>query len=267
MTPGGADSISRSQSVCVVLPAYNAARTLAATVGRIPREGIDHVLLVDDGSIDGTAGIARRLGIQVIEHESNRGYGANQKTCYLAAMKTDASIVVMVHPDGQHDPELIPHIVGFVASGVVDIVLGNRILRRSDVLGGGMPPLKYFVNRILTIVENVILGYNLPEYHTGYRAFSRRVLETVNFEECSDDFIFDQEILVQARLRNFRVGSVPVPTHYGNESSSISLGRGFRYTVQTLLLLVRFILYRLGWHSQGLFLSRRLVDGSTLSQR
>lgn len=241
-----------------MLPAYNAEKTLAATVERIPLDGVVHVILVDDGSSDATVRIAREeLGLQVIEHGANRGYGANQKTCYQAALETNASVIVMLHPDGQHDPELIPYLVGFVTTGVVDVVLGNRILRRSDVLGGGMPPVKYFVNRILTIIENVVLGYNLPEYHSGYRAFHRRVIEAVNLAGCSDDFIFDQEILVQAKLHDFRVGSVPVPTHYGRDASSISLGRGVRYAVQTLVLLGRFVLYRLGWRSQIFFSSRR----------
>lgn len=247
--------------VCVVLPAYNAASTLEATLGRLQPGSYDHLILVDDCSGDTTVEVAYRLQtqglpMQVHRHSENRGYGANQKTCYRLALEADADIVVMLHPDNQHDGALVPLMVGFVAAGVVDVVLGSRMLRRKDVLAGGMPPVRYFANRLLTIIENVVLGFNLPEYHTGFRAYHRRVLETLNFESCSDDFVFDQQLLVQARVHEFRVGAVPVPTWYGHGSSSISLRRGVAYALGTLAVLARYVLYRCGWRSQEVFRPR-----------
>lgn len=246
-----------SPGVCVVLPALNAAKTVVETIEALPRDVVGSVILVDDGSEDDTCRLAgEQPGVTVIAHGETRGYGGNQKTCYEAALATDADIVVMVHPDGQHDPRIIAHVVGFIESGIVDAVIGNRILRRKDALGGGMPALKYFSNRLLTIVENVVLGYNLPEYHCGYRAFHRRVLETVDFASCSDDFVFDQQILVQARVHDFRVGSVPVTTRYDDLSSSISVGRSAWYAAGTIGVMARFCLYRLGFRRQRLFRPR-----------
>jgi len=238
--------------VCVVFPAYNAAKTLRATVSRIPPGAADHMILVDDCSGDDTAQVARDLGLQVIEHDKNRGYGGNQKTCYRAALETDADVIVMVHPDNQYDPALVQLLVGFIASGVVDVTFGCRIMRRKDVLAGGMPHIKYLANRLLTIIENMAFGYNLPEYHTGYRAFHRRVLEHVPFERCSDDFVFDQEIVAQIRAADFRIGGVPVPTHYGSDSSSISFARSSWYAAGTRGAVSRYLLWQMGWKSQEL---------------
>jgi glycosyltransferase involved in cell wall biosynthesis len=243
-------------SVCVVLPAYHAAKTLEATLQRLPPGACQDIILVDDASTDNTIDVARRLGIRVHQHPHNRGYGGNQKTCYRLALETDAEIIVMLHPDNQYDGALVPYMTGFIKAGVVDIVLGSRISRREEVLAGGMPLIKYVANRILTIIENVVLGLNLPEYHTGYRAYHRRVLETVNFEACSDDFVFDQQFLVQARVHGLKIGAVPVPTHYGPESSSIPLGRSTKYAFGTLATLGRYMLYRAGWTSQSLFQPR-----------
>lgn len=251
--------------VCIVLPAYNAAGTLEQTIRRLQPGSYRHLILVDDASGDETVAIAERLGIQVHRHPDNRGYGGNQKTCYRLALETDAEAVVMLHPDGQYDGALIPYMTGFIAAGVVDIVLGSRIRHRKEVLDGGMPLFKYLANRVLTITENVVLGLNLPEYHTGFRAYHRRVLETLNFEACSDDFVFDQQFLVQARVHEFRVGVVPVPTHYGPESSSISLGRSLRYGLGTLAVLGRYLLYRLGARRQRFF--RSLEAGGSRSPR
>lgn len=244
---------------CIVLPAYYAARTLGPTLDRLQPGSWDQLVLVDDASTDDTVEVARSLtskgyDILVHRHPENRGYGANQKTCYdLALRETDADVVVMLHPDNQYDAALIPYMVGFIATGVVDIVLGSRILRRKDTLAGGMPLTKYLANRVLTITQNVVLGFNLPEYHTGYRAYHRRVLETLDYRACSDDFVFDQQFLVQARAHDFRVGAVPVPTHYGEESSSISFARSVKYSLGTLGILARFVLYQLGWRSQRIF--------------
>jgi glycosyltransferase involved in cell wall biosynthesis len=237
----------------VVFPAYNAARTVAATLERIPPDAVAHMILVDDASSDDTAAVARNLGLEVIQHDRNRGYGGNQKTCYRAALETDCDIIVMVHPDNQYDPALVPHLAGFIASGVVDVTFGCRILRRKDVLAGGMPPIKYLANRALTMIENLAFGYNLPEYHTGYRAFHRRVLERVPFGRCSDDFVFDQEIVAQVRAADFRIGGVPVPTHYGEDSSSISFARSSWYAAGTLGAVARYLAWQAGWKAQDLF--------------
>jgi len=246
-------------SVCIVLPAYHAAQTLEATLRRVGPGTYRDIILVDDASADETVAVARRLGlgIRVHVHPENRGYGGNQKTCYRLALETDADVVVMLHPDNQYDGALIPYMVGFIQAGVVDIVLGSRIRRREEVLAGGMPPIKYVANRFLTIVENMVLGLNLPEYHTGYRVYHRRVLETVDFEACSDDFVFDQQFIVQARVHGFRIGTVPVPVHYGPESSSIPLGRSTRYALGTFAVLGRYLLYQAGWRSQRLLRPRR----------
>ncbi len=243
--------------VCVVMPAYNAAGTLEATLQRLQEGSYDYLVLVDDASSDNTVEVARSLGVGVVHaHPENRGYGGNQKTCYRLALETDADIVVMLHPDNQYDGSLIPYMTGFIAADIVDVVLGNRIRRRDEVLAGGMPRFKYLANRFLTIVENVVLGLNLPEYHTGFRAYHRRVLETVNFEACSEDFVFDSEFIVQARVHELRIGAVPVPTYYGPESSSISLERSTKYGLETLWALARYVMYRMGRRGQRLFQPR-----------
>ena len=243
--------------VCVVMPAYNAAGTLEATLERLQPGSYDYLVLVDDASTDNTVEVAQSLGVDVVHaHPENRGYGGNQKTCYRLALETDADIVVMLHPDNQYDGALIPYMTGFIAADVVDVVLGNRIRRRDEVLKGGMPRFKYLANRFLTIVENVVLGLNLPEYHTGFRAYHRRVLETVPFEACSEDFVFDSEFIVQTRVFDFRIGAVPVPTYYGPESSSISLERSTKYGLETLWALARYVMYRMGRRGQRLFQPR-----------
>ena len=254
----------RPLKVCVVLPGYYAAKTLEATLKRLRITSDPEVILVDDASTDDTVDVARRLGIRAHRHDSNRGYGGNQRTCYRLALGTDADVIVMLHPDNQYDGALIPSLVGFIEGDVVDIVLGSRIRRREEVLAGGMPLVKYVANRFLTIIENVVLGLNLPEYHTGYRAYHRRVLETIDFEACSDDFVFDQHFLIQARVHGFRVGAVPVPTHYGPESSSIPLGRSTKYAVGTLVALLRYVLYHAGWRSQPLFRAKSVRPASSV---
>lgn len=248
-------------SVCIVMPAYNAAATLEPTLRRLQPGSYQSLILVDDASTDGTLAATRELAhkgfdIQAHRHDQNRGYGANQKTCYRLALDTDADIIVMLHPDNQYDPALVPYMTGFIAANVVDIVLGSRMLRRKEVLAGGMPMFKYLGNRLLTITENVVLGFNLPEYHTGFRAYHRRVLERMDFDACSDGFVFDQEFLIQARVHQFRVGAVPVPTHYGPESSSISFARSVKYGLGTLRALGQFVLHCAGWRTQRLFQPR-----------
>ena len=206
--------------IIIVMPAYNAEETLEKTYNDIPLEMVDEIILVDDASSDKTPEIARKLGLTVIVHSENKGYGANQKTCYDEALKRDPDIIVMIHPDYQYDPKLLPHLVAFIDEDICDVMLGNRIRTRKEVISGGMPLYKYFANRILTIIENLVLGQNLGEWHTGLRAYSRKVLETIPWEKNSDDFVFDQQILVQSACFGFRIGDIPVPAKYFPEASS-----------------------------------------------
>src|SRR5947209_7774480 len=211
----------KQPKVVVVMPAYNAARTLRMTYAELPRDTVDLVIVVDDGSSDATAAIARELGLELFVHNRNYGYGANQKTCYREALKTEAEIVVMVHPDYQYDPTLLPEIIDPICRGEADVVLGSRLLGTHPI-SQGMPWWKYYSNRLLTALENRAFGLRLSEYHTGYRAFRREVLESVNFPMNSDNFIFDQEILVQVVSLQMRIAEVPVPTRYFPLASSAS---------------------------------------------
>lgn len=214
--------------IVVVMPAYRAGRTLESTWRDLPHDIVDALVLVDDSSDDDTVGVARRLGLDVIEHPQNRGYGSNQKTCYAAALARGADIVVMVHPDYQYDPRLVTPMAGMIASGVYDVVIGSRILG-GGALAGGMPAWKYVANRALTAFENLLLGAKLSEYHTGYRAYSREVLEAIPWQRNSDDFVFDSQFLAQAIVAGWRIGEVSVPTRYFAEASSIDLRRSIRY--------------------------------------
>ena len=214
--------------ICVVMPAYNAAKTLRKTYAEIDRTLIDDVILVDDASRDDTVAVARELGIHYVVHPKNRGYGGNQKTCYREALNRGADIVVMLHPDYQYSPLLLPAISGMLVSGHFDIALGSRILG-VGALAGGMPIWKYAANRLLTATENMMLGYKLAEYHTGYRAFTRRVLETLPLEENSDDFVFDNQMLAQALWYGFHIGEISCPTRYFEEASSINFRRSVTY--------------------------------------
>jgi glycosyltransferase involved in cell wall biosynthesis len=244
--------------VVVVMPAYNAARTLEATYRGLAMDVVDEVILVDDVSHDDTVDIAERLGLKVVVHVQNRGYGGNQKTCYLEALKTGADVVVMVHPDNQYDSTLVPQMIQPILDGTADIVLGSRLLS-GTALSGGMPIWKYVSNRFLTIVENAVLGLHLSEYHTGFRAYSRRLLETVPFLLNSDDFVFDQEIMVQAVCYQFPVGEVPVPTRYFAEASSVNFRRSVEYGLDVLGLMARYELHRTHlWRSRQF--SARLAD-------
>jgi glycosyltransferase involved in cell wall biosynthesis len=236
--------------VVVVMPAYNAAKTLRITYDAIPMENVDHVILVDDGSSDETLKIAKDLDLEVFVHSRNFGYGGNQKTCYTEALKAGADIVVMLHPDYQYDPELLPNVVAPIKAGAADVVLGSRFMS-GNVVQQGMPWWKYLGNRFLTGLENKILGLNLAEYHTGYRAFSRKVLEELPFLLNSDKFVFDQEMLVQAVHLGFRIKEVPVPTRYFPEASSASLRASVVYGLSIVALLGRFLLHRLSvWHQK-----------------
>jgi glycosyltransferase involved in cell wall biosynthesis len=229
--------------VVVVLPAYNAEQTLERTIAEVPPGVVDAFLLVDDASRDGTVAEAQRLGIPYVVHEQNRGYGGNQKTCYTEALRLGADIVIMLHPDYQYTPRLIGAMAWLVASGEFDVVLGSRILGRG-ALEGGMPRYKYVSNRFLTFVENILLGVKLSEYHTGYRAFSRHVLETLPLEEASDDFVFDNQVLAQSVAFGFSIGEISCPTKYFPEASSISFRRSVRYGFGVLGTAVHFRLHR-----------------------
>jgi glycosyltransferase involved in cell wall biosynthesis len=231
--------------VTIVLPAYNAAKTLRRTYDEIPRDVVDDILLVDDASQDATVAIADSLAIATIRHDHNRGYGANQKTCYAAALAGGADIVVMLHPDYQYSPRLTTAMAAMIASGHYDVVLGSRILGRG-ALAGGMPLYKYVANRVLTLFQNIMLGYKLSEYHTGYRAWSRQVLEALPLALCSDDFVFDNQMLVQAIHFGFRIGEISCPTRYFAEASSIGLRRSLRYGLGVVMTTLQFRLQR--WH-------------------
>lgn len=236
------NAVTRSEGrVVVVMPAYNAAQTLRQTLADIPADVVDEVILVDDCSTDGTAELARELGLTVFEHDQNYGYGGNQKTCYEHALERCADYVVMVHPDYQYDSRVIGAAVEFLKLGICDVVLGSRIRTRREALAGGMPAYKYLANRMLTIIENMAFGQNLGEFHSGFRAYSREVLETVPFERNSNDFVFDSEFLAQSVHFGFRIGDIPVPVRYFSEASSISFKRSMRYGMATLGVVGRYL--------------------------
>jgi len=233
------------KKVVVVMPAYNASRTLRQTYDEVPFEIVDEVLLVDDASSDETVALARELGLTTFLHERNLGYGKNQKTCYREALKRDADIVIMLHPDYQYSPRLLTSLAGMIASGHYDIALGSRILG-VGALQGGMPRYKYVSNRFLTALQNLLLGYKLSEYHTGFRAFSRRVLKSLPLEADTDDFLFDNEVLAQAIYFKFNIGEISCPTKYFPEASSISFKRSVRYGLGVLWTSLKFRMQKMG---------------------
>ncbi len=228
-----------SLHVAVILPAYNAARTLERTVAELDRAIVDDVILTDDASNDDTAALAQSLGLHVLVHEQNRGYGGNQKTCYAEALARGADIVVMLHPDYQYSPRLAPAMASMIASGHYDAVLGSRILGRG-ALAGGMPLYKYIANRALTFAENLTLGVKLSEYHTGYRAWSARALRVLPLDRCSDDFVFDNQMLAMAIYAGLPVGEISCPTRYFPEASSINFRRSVTYGLGVLETAFRF---------------------------
>ena len=238
--------------IVVVMPAYKAGRTLEATWRDLPHDIVDQVVVVDDASDDDTVAVARALGLDVILHPHNMCYGANQKTCYSEAMARSADIVVMVHPDYQYDPRLVTAMAGMVASGIYDMVLGSRILG-SGALRGGMPLWKFLANRLLTLFENVMLGAHLSEYHTGYRAYSRSLLDALPWQRNSDDFVFDNQILAQAIVGRYGIGEVSVPTRYFAEASSIGFRRSVRYGFGVVGTTLLAFLARTGLYRHALF--------------
>jgi glycosyltransferase involved in cell wall biosynthesis len=254
--------VVNGKRVMVVLPAYNAARTLERTVAEIPSGVVDDVLLVDDASSDDTVTLARRIGVDVVVHPVNQGYGGNQKTCYAEALRRGAEVIVMLHPDYQYTPRLVGAMAWMVASGEFDLALGSRILGTTGALKGGMPLYKYIANRALTFVENILLGVKLSEFHTGYRAFSAGVLRTLPLGECSDDFVFDNQILAQAVAFGYQIGEVSCPTKYFPEASSINFRRSLRYGFGVLATSLQFRLWRWGLARPRIFEpgGRRLLD-------
>jgi len=247
--------------VVVVMPAYNAGRTLRMTYEELPKDSVNLVILVDDGSTDETLEVARGLNLEIFVHDRNYGYGANQKTCYTEALKAGADIVVMVHPDYQYDPTLLPQIIEPIVKGEADLVLGSRLMGGSAIRQG-MPWWKYLGNRFLTRLENLVFGLSLSEFHTGYRAFRREVLETVNYAMNSDGFVFDQQIIAQVVAARFRIAEIAVPVRYFPEASSAGFVDSVGYGLRILLLLARFALYR-----SGLYRSRRFQSLRTRYSR
>lgn len=235
-----------NRKVVVVLPAYKAEKTLEQTYKEIPFDIVDEVVLVDDASPDNTVEEAKRIGIKhVIKHEQNKGYGGNQKTCYNKALSLGADIVIMLHPDYQYTPKLIPSMAYIIAQDLYPVVLGSRILGKG-ALKGGMPMYKYIFNRCLTLFQNIMIGQKLSEYHTGYRAFSREVLETIPFEKCSDDFVFDNQMLSQIFMAGFDIGEVTCPTKYFEEASSINFSRSTTYGLGVIQTSVTHLLQKMG---------------------
>lgn len=237
---------AKKRQVVVVMPAYNAEKTLKKTYFDIPKNIVDQVIVVDDDSKDKTVEIAHSLNLEVTVHKKNLGYGGNQKTCYRTALKKNAGIIVMIHPDYQYDATLTGYLIQPILEDRFDIMLGSRIRSRDEALAGGMPLYKYLSNRILTLLENVILGLNLSEYHTGFRAYKREVLEKLPFEQYSDDFVFDQEILIAAHAQGYSIGEIAVPVRYFKEASSINFVRSSWYGLSIIKTLIVYLFYRIG---------------------
>lgn len=252
----------RSRKVIAVLPAYNAEKTLVATFNDIPKDWVDEIILVDDRSKDGTVELSRSLGIRTIVHEENRGYGGNQKTCYRTALEAGGEIMVMVHPDHQYDPTIIPHLVQPLLDGECDAVFGSRMLGGRPI-EGGMPKWKYFANLFLTMVENATFYIFLSEYHSGFRAYSKRYLEAVNLEANSDDFVFDTEIIAQGVAKGMLVREVPIQTRYFPEASQIGFWRSVRYGLGILKTMVFYKLHKKKIWSHPIFRDAASVPQGT----
>lgn len=242
----------RNKKVVVVMPAYNAAKTLVKTHAEIPFDIVDKVLLVDDASKDETSKVALELGIELHIHHNNLGYGGNQKTCYTKALEADADIIIMLHPDYQYTPKLISAMSYLLESGEFDIVLGSRILG-GKAIAGGMPLYKYFFNRILTLTQNILMGAKLSEYHTGYRAYTKEVLQKIKWQNNSNDFVFDNEFLSQAIFQDFKIGEITCPTKYFKEASSINFSRSMKYGLGCLKNACLFRLQKAGLYKSKLF--------------
>ena len=243
--------------VIVVMPAYNAAKTLKKTFNDLPKDIVSEVILVDDKSSDNTVAIAKQLGITVITHNKNLGYGGNQKTCYKEALARRADIVVMIHPDYQYDATQVGALIAPIQMGKYDMMFGSRIRTRQEALNGGMPLIKYFFNRIFCIAENIILGANFTEYFSGMRAYSKKFLMTISYDHFSDDFVFDQQCMLVGYALGFRIGEINIPVRYFSESSSIHFTKGAKFLSETAFLLVRFLLFKLGYTDKLFIITKR----------
>lgn len=235
-----------SPKVIIVMPAYNAARTVKRTYVEIPQKFRRNIILVDDGSSDNTVDIAKKLGIRVFAHTRNLGYGGNQKTCYGEALKENPDVVVMLHPDYQYDAKLIEELVRPILDGRYDFMFGSRIQSRQSALLGGMPKLKYYINRIVCILENVLLDVNFTEHFSGFRAYSKKVLKTIPFQRFSDDFVFDQQMAISALSFGFKIGEIPIPTRYHEKASSIQFVKGTKFILETFWMIMLYRLHKLG---------------------
>lgn len=245
--------MARKAKIIVVMPAYNAAKTLEKTVKDFPKGLVHKIILVDDNSSDATSKIARKLGLTVFTHTANLGYGGNQKTCYWEALKENPDVVVMIHPDYQYDSSLTGELVRPILEGRYDMMYGNRIRTRDQVLKGGMPFIKYLLNRLYCILENFILGANFSEYFSGMRAYSGKLLRAIPFQRFSNDFVFDQQSMIAAYARGFRIGEIDIPVRYFSEASSIQFRKGAKFLLETLVILSRYLFYKLRLSHDTLF--------------
>ena len=243
----------KGKKVAVVFPAYNAEKTLEQTVKDIPKRYVDEMILVDDCSKDGTAKLARKLKLTTIVHKKNTGYGGKQKTCYKEALKVGADIVVMVHPDYQYDPRILEEMIFPIANGTASAVFASRFLYAKDPIKGGMPIYKYIGNRILTFIENLVLRSNLSEFHTGYRAWSKELLESIPYKQNSDNFVFDTQIIIQVISRRFRIREIPVETRYFEDASSIDLKSSFQYGFSIFGELIKYLLTKWGFKKYKIY--------------
>lgn len=248
--------VAKNMKNVIVMPAYNASKTLETTINSIPELKNYSLILVDDCSSDGTFELSKSLGIESYKTEKNLGYGGNQKLCYKKAMEKGAEIVIMLHPDYQYDPRVIPVMVKIIEDGICDVVLGNRIRTRQEALAGGMPVYKYISNRFLTVIENIVAGENLGEWHSGLRAYSSKVLKNINWEKNSDDFVFDTQFLFQCVNAGFRIGDIPVPVKYFEEASSINFSRSLKYGFSTLGIAAQYLLNMANLGRQEIFKNR-----------
>lgn len=238
--------MKRGSKVVIVMPAYNAEKTLRDTYKEIPVEFRKHIILVDDQSKDKTVEVAKKLGIKVFTHPNNLGYGGNQKTCYWEALKLKPDVVVMLHPDYQYDATMIPYLVRPILDGKFDFMFGSRIANKKGALEGGMPPLKYYVNRIVCFIQNILLGVNFTEHFSGFRAYSSKLLRKVPFQRFSNDFVFDQEMTISAISYGFRIGEIPIPTRYHEKASSIRFWRGVKFVLEGFLTIFAYFLHKWG---------------------
>lgn len=240
--------------IIAVLPAYNAAKTLKNTLDDIPKQWVDEIILIDDASQDNTVEVAKKLGLKTWQHKKNLGYGANQKTCYQQALKLGGDIIIMVHPDHQYDPAYIPQLINPIIKGQADAVFGSRMINKKWALKGGMPYWKYLGNILLTKIENLILHLDLTEYHSGFRAYSRKILQTVPYKLNSNGFVFDTEIIVQLKIFNFQIKEIPIKTRYFKHASSVNLLQSLKYALDILIVLFSFILHKWGIKNNSQFI-------------